>query len=71
MKRLFESLLPAAVFVGLSVTCLTAAFARCPASGSDHPGLAIYTEHCARCHGETEDAAIARLALRELHTALL
>jgi hypothetical protein len=27
MKRRFESLLPAAVFVGLSVTCLTAAFA--------------------------------------------
>jgi hypothetical protein len=35
MKRLFESLLPAAVFVGLSVTCLTAAFAA-PAGNPAH-----------------------------------
>lgn len=31
----------------------------------------VATSLVARCHGETEDAAIARLALRELHTALL
>jgi len=23
------------------------------AMAADHPGLAIYTEHCGRCHGET------------------
>ncbi len=30
----------------------------------------VATELVARCHGETEDAAIARIALRELHAAL-
>lgn len=38
----------------LLATCVVlAAHARDPAFAADHPGLAVYKEHCARCHGET------------------
>ncbi|MFM8497667.1 MAG: DUF1588 domain-containing protein [Planctomycetia bacterium] len=44
----------------MRITCFStaaslafAALVGSPATAADHPGLAVYKEHCARCHGDT------------------